>query len=56
MTKLIFLFWGDYRNRWWHEWQERLKQAYGVPSRREVVREYEEEDKENEHDRTNAQR
>lgn len=39
IIRLITLFWGDYRERWWNEWQERLKQAYGVRDELSKVRE-----------------
>lgn len=43
ILKYFALFWGDFRNRWWEEWQERLMQAYGVTKERLAVREEEEE-------------
>lgn len=45
ILKYISLFWGDYRERWWHEWQERLKQAYGVRDELATVRDDEGKEK-----------
>lgn len=45
MTRFIALFWGDYRERWWNEWQERLKRAYGGRDERSKVRYNEEKEK-----------
>lgn len=45
ILKYISLFWGDYRERWWQEWQERLKQAYGVRDELATVRDDEGKEK-----------
>ena len=56
IIRLITLFWGDYRERWWHEWQERLKQAYGVRDELATVRDDEGKEKTDGNNRADVER